>query len=127
VGTDGTLFFEATASSDDQIKAQLATIRDGSHSLGNLSSWKALRAKLPEQATVLVILNAQETAKMILAAIGAASNNPGLKSPTDLPKTPALMGFVLITSPKGYDFRLVIPSDVGPVFEKGLAPLGQGN
>lgn len=39
---------------------------------------------------------------------------------------PALLGFALIASPRGYDFRLIVPSDVGPVFEKDLAPLGQG-
>jgi hypothetical protein len=126
MGTDGKLFFEASASSDDQVKAQIDAIKDGSHSLGRLASWKALRAKLPEQATVLILLSAQETVKMIFASIGAMSNNPGIKPPADLPKEIALMGFALITSPKGYDFRLIIPSDIGPVFEKGLAPLGQG-
>jgi hypothetical protein len=125
VGTDGKLFFEAAASSDEQAKAQIDALEDGSHTLGRLASWKALRAKLPEQATVLVLLGAQETVKMIFSSIGAMSNNPGIKPP-DLPEAVALMGFALITSPKGYDFRLIIPSDVGPVFEKGLAPLGQG-
>src|SRR5262249_53157654 len=114
IGTDGKLFFEASASSDDQVKAQIDAIKDGSHSLGRPASWKALRAKLPEQATVLVLLSAQETVKMIFASIGAMTNNAGLKPP-DLPEAAALMGFGLITSPKGYDFRLIIPSDVGPV------------
>ena len=36
------------------------------------------------------------------------------------------MGVALVSSPKGYDFRLIIPGDVGPVFEKGLAPLTAG-
>jgi hypothetical protein len=124
-GTDGKLFLEATAASEDQIKAQIDAVKDASHNLGALASWKALRAKLPEQATVLVLLSAQETVKMLLTAVGAMSNNEGIKPPADLPRATALLGFALVASPKGYDFRLVIPSDVGPVFEKGLAPLGR--
>jgi len=27
--------------------------------------------------------------------------------------------------PAGYEFHLVVPSQVGPIFEKGLAPLFQ--
>ncbi len=124
-GTDGKLFFDASASSDEQAKAMIDAIKDGSHSLGRLASWKALRARLPERATVLVLLSAQETVKMIFASIGAMSNNADLKPP-DMPEAPALLGFALIASPRGYDFRLIVPSDVGPVFEKDLAPLGQG-
>jgi hypothetical protein len=126
-GTDGKLFVEAMAPSDDQMKAQIDAIKDGSRSLGSLASWKSLRAKLPERATVLVLLSAQETVKMIFSSVSAMSNNADMKLPADLPKAPALIGFALITSPKGYDFRLIIPGDVGPVFEKGLAPLGRGN
>jgi hypothetical protein len=55
--------------------------------------------------------------------IGTVSNKADLKPPADFPKVPALMGASLIASPAGYDFRMVIPSDVGPVLEKGLAPL----
>ena len=60
---------------------------------------------------------------MLLTTVGTMSNHPDLKPPADMPRVPALMGWSLIVSPAGYDFRLVVPSDVGPVFEKGLAPL----
>lgn len=86
-GTDGKLFFDASASSDEQAKAMIDAIKDGSHSLGRLASWKALRARLPERATVLVLLSAQETVKMIFASIGAMSNNADLKPP-DMPECP---------------------------------------
>ena len=81
---------------------------------------------MPKQATFFLFFNAQETVKSIVAAIGAVDNKPGAKPPADLPKAVALMGFALVSSPKGYDFQFVVPSNVGPVFEKGLAPLGNG-
>ncbi len=122
-GSDGKLFFEATNASDDQVKAQIDAINTGAGSLGRLAAWKALRAKLPERATALVVVNAQEAVQMLLTTVGTMSNHPDLKPPADMPRVPALMGWSLIVSPAGYDFRLVVPSDVGPVFEKGLAPL----
>ena len=126
VGTDGKMFLEVSATSDDQLKKQVDAIKDGSHSLGTLASWKAVRARLPEQATILVLVNAQEMVKMILTSVGAMQNQGELKPPADFPKTTALMGIALISSPKGYDFRLIIPGDVGPVFEKGLGALTAG-
>ena len=88
VGTDGKLFLEVSAASDDQLKAQVDAIKDGSHSLGTLASWKALRARLPEQATVLVLVNAQEMVKMILTSVGAMQNQGELKPPADFPGRP---------------------------------------
>ncbi len=126
VGTDGKLFLEVTATSDDQLKAKVNAIKDGSHGLGTLAAWKALRARLPEQATLLVLVNAQEMVKMILTSFGAMANRGDVKPPADFPKATALMGAALVSSPKGYDFRLIIPGDVGPVFEKGLGALTAG-
>ncbi len=122
-GSDGKLFFEATNASDDQVKAQIDVVKTGAGSLGRLAAWKALRARLPERATALVVIDAQETVQMLLTTMGTMSNHPDLKPPADMPRVPALMGSSLIVSPAGYDFRLVVPSDVGPVLEKGLAPL----
>jgi hypothetical protein len=123
MGTDGKLFFEATNVSDDQVKAQIDAVNNGAGSLGSLAAWKALRPRLPERATALVVLDTQEAIKALLAMIGPVTNRPDLKPPADMPRVPALMGTSLIVSPAGYDFRLVVPSDVGPVLEKGLAPL----
>jgi hypothetical protein len=123
-GTDGKLFLEVTGSSEDQIKSQVEAVKDAGRGLGASPSWKALRARFPDEVSVLVLLNAQETIKLMVTGIGATMNRPDLKAPADLPRAPALMGFALISSPKGYDLRIIIPSDVGPVFEKGLAPLG---
>jgi hypothetical protein len=71
-------------------------------------------------------MNAQETVKMFGKAAEVMEKGAAVKPPAALPKAPALMGFALVSSPKGYDFQLIVPSNVGPVFEKGLAPLGDG-
>ncbi|MDB5390150.1 MAG: hypothetical protein JWM11_5796, partial [Planctomycetaceae bacterium] len=56
---------------------------------------------------------------------GMAALNGGaeLKLPADVPTKPALIGFSLIASKTGYDFKLIIPKDVIPAFEKGFAEL----
>lgn len=123
-GTDGKLFVEVNAATDDEAKAQVAAIVDSSRGLGHLPAWKALRPKFPERTTWLVLINAQEAVKMFVSGIGMATNKPDIKPPADLPKSPALLGFSVVSSPTGYDLRLIIPSNVGPVFEKGFAPLG---
>ncbi len=125
IGTDGKLFLEVTGTSEDQIKSQVAAVKDATRGLGASPSWKALRSRFPDEVSVLVLLNAQETVKLMVTGIGTSLNQPNLKAPADLPKATALLGFALISSPKGYDLRIIIPSDVGPVFEKGLAPLMQ--
>ncbi len=124
MGTDGKLFLEVSGNDEDQLRKQVDAVKAARRGLGAAAAWKALRPRFPENVSVLVLLSAQETAKALLQGIGASANRPDLKPPADLPKAPALLGFALISSPKGYDFRLIIPSDVGPVFEKGLAPLG---
>lgn len=124
MGTDGKLFLEVSGNDEDQLRKQVDAVKAPGRGLGAAAAWKALRSQFPENVSVLVLLSAQETAKALLQGIGAGANRPDLKPPADLPKAPALLGFALISSPKGYDFRLIIPSDVGPVLEKGLAPLG---
>ncbi|MHB1562218.1 MAG: hypothetical protein ACYC61_32630 [Isosphaeraceae bacterium] len=124
MGTDGKLFLEVSGNDENELKKQVDAVKAAGHGLGTQTAWKALRSRFPENVSVLVLLSAQETAKALLQGIGAGANRPDLKPPADLPKAPALLGFGLISSPNGYDFRLIIPSDVGPVFEKGLAPLG---
>jgi hypothetical protein len=48
-----------------------------------------------------------------------------VKVPTDTPKEPAFLGGSVTAGPKGFQFRLVVPSAVGPVIEKGLVPVIQ--
>jgi hypothetical protein len=124
-GTDGKLFLELSARSDSDAKAQIDLLKDSANSLGNLATWKSLQEKLPGRSTVLAVVNAQELVRMIYS-LENSMNQGNAKPPTDLPKTPALMGLAVVVSPSGYDFKLVIPSPVGPVFEKGLAPLAAG-
>ncbi len=101
VGTDGKLFLEAAGPSEDQLKAQIDAIKDGSRSLGASPSWKALRARLPEQVTVLVLLNAQEMVKMILTSVGAMQNQGELKPRPTSPSRPPWWGSRWSRRPRG--------------------------
>jgi hypothetical protein len=120
-GADDKLFIETTGYTEEEIKAQLDMIKDGTRNLSNVDDWKFLKARLPQQVSLLVILNSQETVKMALAATTALKGVPELKLPAGLPTMPALTGFSLIASKSGYDFKLIIPKDVIAVFEKGIA------
>lgn len=123
VGTDGKLFLEMIARSDDESKARIDTIKNGSNNLGSVPSWKTVRAKLPREATALVFVNAQALIRQMIE-FARASN--GANAPeVELPKSPALVGFGLVASPRRYDFQLVVPSEIGPVVEAALG-MAQG-
>ena len=84
-----------------------------------------MRAALPERATVLGFMSAQGLVNQMAMQFAAMFNNPDLKAPADLPKDPALVGMAVTLGEPGYGFRIVVPSRVGEVVEKGLVPLFQ--
>ena len=89
--------------------------------------YKSVRSRLPEQASLLMIVSAQGLVRLFSAQLAATLNKPDLKAPRDLPEEPALFGGSLTPRPPtGYEFHLVLPSRVGPVFEKGMVPLFRG-
>ena len=64
--------------------------------------------------------------RMIATQLAATLNKPDLKAPADLPSEPVLFGGSLTPRPPAsYEFHLVVPSQVGPIFEKGIVPLFQ--
>ena len=74
----------------------------------------------------MALVSAQGLVRMFASQFAATLNKPDLKAPGDLPKEPVLFGVSLTPRPpSGYEFHLVVPSQVGPIFEKGLVPLFQ--
>ncbi|WP_406693873.1 hypothetical protein V5E97_22820 [Singulisphaera sp. Ch08] len=127
IGTDGKRVFQVTTPTWDEAKAQIDFYLKGNSGIGTVPSYQAVRSALPEQASLLMIMNAQGIVRMLASQFGAALNKPELKVPADLPKEPALFGISLTPrAPKGYEFHFVLPSQVGPVVEKGMIPLFQG-
>ncbi len=66
-------------------------------------------------------MSAQGILRQVWAQLGAPA-------PPDLPKDLALIGASRTTVPgSGFEFRLVIPSAVGPIFVKGMPRAAPGN
>ncbi len=126
LGTDGKRVFQVTAPNWNAAKAQVDTFLKGNAGIGTVAGFKSVRSCLPEQANLLALVSAQGLVRLFATQFAATLNKPDLKAPDDLPKEPALFGVSLTyRPPSGYEFHLVVPSQVGPVFEKGLVPLFQ--
>jgi hypothetical protein len=105
---------QITAPSWEQAKAQIDAYEKGEGHVGASPGFAAARAKLPKDVNLLMLMSAQGFVRQIAAQLGAGA-------PTDLPKEPALIGLSLTTTPgTGFEFRVVVPSSVGAVFEKGM-------
>ena len=127
LGTDGKQVYQVTAPAWDDVKAQVDTFMKGNTGIGSLAGYKSVRSQLPDQAGFLMLASAQGLVRMIAAQLAATLNKPDLKAPADLPGEPVLFGGSLTPRPpSGYEFHLVVPSKVGPIFEKGFVPLFQG-
>ncbi len=124
LGTDGQRVFQVTAPTWNDVKAQIDTFLKGNAGIGTVAGFKSVRSRLPEQANLVVLVSAQGLVRM--SQFAATHNKPDLKAPGDLPKEPVLFGVSLTPrSPFGYEFHLVVPSQIGPIFEKDLVPLFQ--
>ncbi len=124
LGTDGQRVFQVTAPTWNDVKAQIDTFLKGNAGIGTVAGFKSVRSRLPEQANLVVLVSAQGLVRM--SQFAATLNKPDLKAPGDLPKEPVLFGVSLTPrSPFGYEFHLVVPSQIGPIFEKDLVPLFQ--
>jgi hypothetical protein len=126
-GTDGKRVLQAMTPTWDEAKAQIDAYLDGKGGIGTAPGFQAVRSRLPEQASLLVMLSVQEFTRMIASQLATVLQNPNLKVPDDMPKDPAFLGAALTPRPPaGYEFHLVVPSAVGPVVAKGTVPLVQG-
>jgi hypothetical protein len=126
-GTDGKRVVQIMTPNWEDAKTLLDNFVKGENAVGNTAGFKAVREKLPEKSTMMVIVSMQGLVKMFASQFSAMTNKPDLKAPGDMPKEPALLGVSLTpVAPTGYEFHLVVPSTVGPVIEKGLVPLFQG-
>jgi hypothetical protein len=123
-GTDGKRLLQVMASSWDEARAQLDAYLKGDGGIGGSAGFKAVRAQLPPQASLLAMLSAQNFARMFATQLATMTKNPNVKPPADLPKDPALVGFSLTPRPPaGIEFHLVVPASVGSVIDKGIVPM----
>lgn len=123
-GTDGKTFVNLGGKTFDQAKARLDAFLTGEGAVGKTKAFESIRAKLPENVTGVVLVSAQGLVRMVAQVVTAMTPNQAAV-PADMPKDTALFGGSLTSSPKGYQFRFIVPSAVGPVMEKGLVPMLQ--
>ena len=123
IGRDGPRVVSVSAPDWNAAKALLDAYYEGQETLRDTAAYQVIQQKLPAKATALALVSAQGIVRQLAEQFAAMLQNPELKPPADMPKETALMGGALGISSKGYQFQVVVPSDVGPVFEKGLVPI----
>lgn len=126
VGVDGGRVIQATSPTWDQARTQIDQFLDGQGTVADEPGFRAVRSALADRASFMMILNSQDLVRMVSAQLAAAAKKPELKDLAQLPEEPAYFGVSLTPeAPRGYEFRLSLPSAVVPVFEKGMAPILQ--
>ena len=104
-------------------KSQIDGYLKGDEGIGAAAGFKTTLAKLPAAASIVALVSAQGIARQLSAQFAMVMPNAPKLAPADLPKDPALIGFSLSPAgPDAVEFRLIVPSTVGPVFEKALTP-----
>ena len=126
VGTDGQRVFHVTAPNWNDARTQIDTFLKGNSGVGTLAGFKNVRSHLPDQANLEALVSVQGLVRMLASQLAATLNKPDLKAPDNLPREPVFFGVSLTPRPpSAYEFHLVVPSQVGPIFENSLLPLFQ--
>jgi hypothetical protein len=125
-GTDGKQVISVTGKAWDEAKVQIDKVLSGEGTLSQAVAYAALRSKLPAKVSGLLVVSAQGLVRQISDQLAATMPGAELPKPADMPKETAFLGGSVTASPSGYQLRLVVPSPVGTVLEKGLTPVFQG-
>lgn len=127
-GVEGDHAWQVTAPNREVAVPMIEAARKPDHGVGEAAGFKALASDLPDRASLAVVLGAQELARMIAKQASAAGKKLDLKLLDDMPKEPAFVGAsVTPRDGEGYEFRLIVPSEVGPVLARGLIPTLQSS
>lgn len=127
LGTDRGRLVQVVASDWGAAQAELESYYSGVNSVGSVPGYQELRVKLPEKASVLLLLSAQGIVRQLSSQLSAMLQNPNLKAPANLPERPVLIGAAASPLPPNrYGFQLNLPTAAGPIFEKGLVPIIEG-
>ena len=115
-----------TAKTVEDIRKKIDLLDQQGTGIGITPGFQTLRKRLPERTNAIMALNAQKLVAMIGHILGTATGGAPIAPPADMPTDLALIGGAFTTNPTGYRVDLVIPSNVGPVLERGLTPIVQG-
>ncbi len=122
IGADGQRVIQVTAPTWEEAEARLDRFDKGESTVGALAGFQQVRSELADRASLLMIVSGQGLARMLAAQMAATMKRPELKDPAGLPAEPAFFGGSLTPAgPGGYDFRISLPSAMGPIVEKAMS------
>lgn len=127
-GTDGHRVLEVTAHDWDAAKPVVDAVLTGRGSIGQVPDYAALRKRLPGQVSTLIFVNANAAARQIAENLETAlpddgkGKSPKAKPPVEIPKGTSLLAASVTSTTAETQFRAIIPSAVGPIFEQGASP-----
>ncbi len=123
-GIDEKQMIQVTAANWGEAKAQIDGYLKGGNKVGTSAGFRSVRDRLPKQAGVLALMSAQGFVRQMAKQLSMTMGE--MKPGADMPEEPAMIGMSMSPiAPAGYEFHLIVPSTVGPVFEKGMAPMLQ--
>ena len=127
-GTDGKIFLTVTAPDWEKARAQVdAVLGGGKGTIGALPGYQEVRKLLPKEVGSMFLVSAQGLITQGLAQFAAmAPDGPAAKIDLKLPAAPAFFGGAVTPTPRGYQFRFIVPSSIGPVVEQAVGPIMQG-
>jgi hypothetical protein len=124
IGVDGRRVIQVMAPTWEAAESRLDRFAKGDSGVGSLAGFKQVRSELADRASVLAIISGQGLTRMLATQMAATLNRPELKNLAGLPAEPAFFGAsVTPDGPGGYDFRVSLPSAMGPVVENGMIPM----
>lgn len=123
VGTDGKTLLTVTAKDFNEAKTKIDAVLSG-NGVGKTTAFETFRGRLPKDVSGLFIMNAQGMVRFLGQTIGATTGKEAA-IPADMPKGPSYFGVAIVAQPSGYTLRFVVPSEIGPVIEKGMIPMMQ--
>ncbi|WP_169975182.1 hypothetical protein [Tautonia rosea] len=123
VGTDGSKALSVLAENWEDAQSQIDAYLANDQGIGETESFQKVRAELPDRVRSLTMVDVQTGFRQILGELRQATEEKNLRAPKQTPERPTMIGMAVVAEPDGLRFKSFMPSEVGPVIEKGIVPL----
>jgi hypothetical protein len=123
VGSNGEQVVNLLAANWEDAQKQLDAYLANDQGIGQTESFKKVRAQLPDRVRSLYMVDMQTGTRQVLAEARQATGDEDLRAGQGMPEQPAMVGMAVVAEPDGLRFSGFVPSEVGPVVEKGIIPL----
>ncbi|WP_152049966.1 hypothetical protein [Tautonia marina] len=123
VGTDGSKTLSVLAENWDDAQSQIDSYLANDQGIGETESYQKVRAELPDRVRALTMVDVQTGFRQILGELRQATEEDDLRAPEQTPEQTTMIGMAVVAEPDGLRFKSFMPSEVGPVIEKGIVPV----